>query len=67
MAQQLELDDVAELLQGTLARADNPAKAAPAHGLTLQAVLYDEGESDDSLSRLSHATLLPRRFHNGDT
>mmetsp|Transcript_21201 Transcript_21201/g.68404 ORF Transcript_21201/g.68404 Transcript_21201/m.68404 type:complete len:352 (-) Transcript_21201:63-1118(-) len=36
----LTLDDIPDLLQGTLVRNDNPAMSAPAHGLTLDEVYF---------------------------
>lgn len=58
---QMALDDVGELLTGRHNRGQNPAKAAPAHGLTLQAVFYDD-DDDDDLRRLSLDPILPRRL-----
>lgn len=42
-------DDIHRYLQGDLDRSKNPTKPAPAHGLVLRSVSYDDDDFDNSL------------------
>ncbi|KAJ8614452.1 hypothetical protein CTAYLR_000814 [Chrysophaeum taylorii] len=49
----LTLDDIPRLLQGDVDRSNNQGKPAPAHGLTLDTVYYDDDEQHPAATALS--------------